>query len=94
MKRGIKMKTEVSNKPKLRTQIDWFATIAPLIGVVALAAVFMIMPGQSTNVLDAIRGFLGDDMGIYYAILGLGVFGCTLYIAFSKFGKIKLGNIE
>lgn len=88
------MKTEVSNKPKLRTQIDWFATIAPLIGVVALAAVFMIMPGQSTIVLDAIRGFLGNDMGIYYAILGLGIFGCTLYIAFSKFGKIKLGNIE
>ncbi len=32
--------------------------------------------------------------GIYYAILGLGILICTLYIAFSRYGKIRLGNIE
>lgn len=84
----------MKSETKLRKQIDWFSTIVPLIGVAALCAVFMIFPSQSTVVLDVIRGFLGDDCGIYYAVLGLGIFGTTIYIAFSKFGKIKLGNVE
>ena len=44
--------------------------------------------------LQQIRGFLGDECGIYYAVLGLGILICTLYIAFSRYGKIRLGNIE
>ncbi len=81
-------------KESLAKQIDWVSTLVPLAGVLALCALFMILPGQSTIVLQAIRGFLGDDCGLYYAILGLGIFGCTMYIAFSKYGKIKLGNLE
>ena len=52
----------------------------------------MVIPSQSKIVLEMIRGFLGDDCGIYYALLGCGIFGCTLYMAFSKFGKIRLGK--
>ncbi len=84
----------MEEKMSLKKQIDWVSTLVPLIGVVALCVVFMLLPGQSQMVLGAIRGFLGDDCGIYYAVLGLGIFLCTLYIAFSKYGKIKLGNIE
>lgn len=79
---------------KLGKQIDWISTIVPLVGVVALCIVFMVMPGQSKLVLETVRGFLGDDCGLYYAILGIGIFVCSLYIAFSRYGKIKLGNIE
>ena len=31
-------------------------------------------------------------MGIYYLILGLGVFGTSIYIACSKYGTIVLGE--
>lgn len=84
----------MKNEEKLTKQIDWFSTLVPLAGVLLLCVIFMALPGQSTIVLQAIRGFLGDDCGIYYALLGTGIFGCTMYIAFSKYGKIKLGNIE
>ncbi len=84
------MKERVS----LRGKIDWFSTIVPLLGIVALCVVFMLFPTQSQLVLGAVRGFLGDDCGIYYAVLGLGIFLCTIFIAFSKYGNIKLGNIE
>lgn len=84
----------MTNNKELKTQIDWISTIIPLIGVVVLCVIFMVLPTQSQLVLGAIRGFLGDQCGIYYAILGLGVFGCSLYIAFSKYGNIKLGDIE
>ncbi|NCB91548.1 MAG: BCCT family transporter [Clostridia bacterium] len=83
----------MEKKNKLWSQIDWISTLVPLIGVVVLATIFMVLPGQSAIVLGAIRGFLGDDFGIYYALLGCGILACSLYIAFSRFGKIKLGNI-
>ena len=84
----------MNEEKTLGKQIDWFSTIVPLVGVVVLCAVFMIMPGQSAWILQNIRGFLGDDCGIYYALLGTGIFGCTIYMAFSRYGRIKLGNIE
>lgn len=37
---------------------------------------------------------LGNDFGLYYIILGVGAVAVSIYIAFSRYGKIKLGNIE
>lgn len=84
----------MEEEKKLRHQIDWVSTLIPLIFVGILFILFMIFPGQSQEVLNAVRKFIGDDCGLYYALLGVGIFICSLYIAFSKFGKIKLGNID
>ena len=54
----------------------------------------MALPESSTKALDSIRFFLGDQFGSYYLILGLGAFICSLYMAFSRYGKIRLGNTE
>lgn len=78
----------------LRSQIDWLVTLVPLAGIVVLCILFFAIPEQSTAVVNAIRGFLGDDMGCYYVILGVGCVLCSLYMAFSKFGNIKLGNVD
>lgn len=78
----------------LRKQIDWVSTLVPLVGVVVLCVIFMAFPEQSALVLGVIRGFLGDDCGIYYALLGMGILICSMYIAFSRFGRIKLGNTK
>lgn len=75
-------------------KIDWFSTIVPLTGIVFLCGLFMIYPEQSVLFLQTVRGFLGNEGGIYYALLGFGIFLCTLYIAFSKYGKIKLGKTD
>ena len=82
----------MDDKKTLGKQIDWFSTIVPLVGVVAVCAVFMIMPERSALLLQAVRGFLGDDCGIYYALLGTGIFLCTIYMEFSRYGMIKLGE--
>ncbi|MDO4730878.1 MAG: BCCT family transporter [Clostridia bacterium] len=84
----------MENKNNLSKRIDWVSTIVPFVCVVALMLVFMLIPGQSTVVLNTLRSFFGDTCGIYYALLGLGIFICSLYIAFSKYGKIKLGNTD
>lgn len=84
----------MENAKNLRNQTDWFAMIVPLCIVIILCIVFMILPEQSTIMLQTIRGFLGDAGSIYYAFLGLGIFLCTMYMAFSKYGSIRLGQKE
>jgi len=75
-----------------KLQIDWISMIVPLVGALLLAVLFMLIPEESTFVLDTIRGFLGDDIGVYYILMGLFAFGATMYIAFSKYGQIRLGS--
>ena len=81
-------------REKLSRKIDWITTFVPFLGVVALCALFMIIPEGSKTVLEAVRKFIGDDCGIYYAILGVGVFWLSIWTAFSKYGKVKLGNLD
>jgi len=74
--------------------IDWISVIVPLVGILALGAVFMIIPEQSQNFLARARSLLGDDMGLYYILLGVLIFGATMYMAFSKYGNIRLGKVD
>ena len=85
----------MESNESLKGRIDWITTLVPFVGVVALCVVFMIAPDTSKTVLEAVRKFIGDDCGIYYAILGVGVFWLTIWTAFSKkYGNIKLGGAE
>lgn len=79
---------------KLTSRIDYITTIIPLVGIVTLCVVFMLLPGQSSAVLGIVREFLGDTMGSYYVVIGIGALLVSVYMAFSRYGKIKLGNID
>lgn len=87
------MKKEKLNKG-LTNRIAWSTTLIPLVGILILGVLFMVFPEGSQNVLGVIRGFLGDEMGIYYLLMGLGFLICSLYMGLSRFGNIKLGNLE
>lgn len=73
-------------------KLDPSTTIIPLIILVILCTIFVINPEGSTNVLSAIRGFLGTQLGLYYLIVALGIFLVSLYISFSDLGKVRLGG--
>lgn len=75
------MKKQNSNQ-WVHSPIDWSCVLIPLAGILALCLIFMTMPEQSTIVLNNIRQFLGDDCGIYYAALGIGIFVCPLALPF------------
>ena len=75
-----------------RKKIDWFLTIVPFVGVLVLSIIFFVFPDDSANIMEKIRVVVGDDMGIFFAVIAFGSFLATLFIAFSKFGKIKLGK--
>jgi BCCT family betaine/carnitine transporter len=81
-----------NSKLPLRKRIDWFITLVPFFCILLLCVYFMSDPEGSTAVLAGIRSFLGEEFGVYYLIAGLGIFLVTLYMAFSKYGNIRLGG--
>ena len=69
--------------------------LIPFAIVIALMAVFMIVPEKSKTMVDTMRGFFGDTIGLYYPILAIGSVACALYVALNpQYGHIKLGNIR
>ncbi len=76
----------------LRKRLDWFTTLVPFLCILILCAWFVLSPASSSQTLSSIRSFLGDEMGSYYLLLGIGAFLCSLYMAFSRFGQIRLGG--
>lgn len=75
-----------------KNQIDWMITLVPLAIVVALCFVFFFLPEQSNVILSKVRFFFGDTFGVYYLVIGLGIFIVSIYIAMSKYGNIVLGG--
>ena len=77
---------------KSRGKIDWMITLVPLCIIVGLSLLFFFLPNQSNTVINQVRYFLGDTMGSYYLIIGLGIFLVSIFVACSKYGKIVLGG--
>ena len=83
-----------SSSKSLLSQLDLFTTLVPFFCIVTLCALFVLYPESSSGTLETIRYFLGDQLGSYYLLIGLGVFFCSLYLAFSRYGQIRLGNLN
>ena len=93
------MKKSMKRDPKqsragLARELDWPLMLIPLAIVLTLCVLFFTRPAQSTRMLDAVRGFLTNDLGFFYILFGVGVVAVALYMAFSKFGRIRLGDTD
>lgn len=73
-------------------RIDWMITLAPFILIMALAGVLFIFPEQSNDIIGHIRFFFGDTLGIYYLVIGLGVLLVSVFLSFSRYGDVVLGE--
>ena len=76
----------------MKKKIDWMVTLVPFVIIVGIAVILFIWPRESNDVIHQIRFFLGDTLGSYYLIIGLGVLLISVYLAFSKYGNIVLGE--
>ncbi|MGL6200280.1 MAG: BCCT family transporter [Lachnospiraceae bacterium] len=75
-------------------ELDLLLMIIPLTVVIGLCVLFFLYPEQSILVTGSIRDLLGENVGWFYMLLGLGIFLITIFVAFSKYGKIRLGNTD
>jgi betaine/carnitine transporter, BCCT family len=72
--------------------IDWPTFIGALVVLLAVSLPLIFYPEAGSNVINTINEFITGNFGILFLALGLLAFIFMLYIAFSKYGKIKLGK--
>ena len=75
-----------------KSRIDWMITLVPFILILGLALYLFIFPEQANGVIGHVRFFFGDTLGSYYLIIGLGVLIVSIYLSFSGYGDIVLGE--
>lgn len=73
-------------------KIDWLITLMPFLAILGLALLLFFLPQQSNIVIGKIRYFFGDTLGVYYILIGIGFLLVSLYMAFSRYGDIVLGE--
>lgn len=82
----------MSSKSTDKSRVDWMITLVPFVLIVGLAAFLFIFPDQANGVISRVRFFFGDTVGLYYLVIGLGIFLISMYLCFSKYGGIVLGK--
>ena len=75
-----------------KKRIDWMITLVPFVLIMALAVLIFLFPDISNSIISDVRFFFGDTLGIYYLIIGVAFLVFAIYISFSKYGKIVLGE--
>ena len=80
--------TQKADAKQNKGRIDWMITLVPFFLITGLAAVLFILPEQSNRIISQVRFFLGDTLGSYYLIIGLGTLIVSLVMVFSKTGSI------
>ena len=73
-------------------RIDWMITLVPFILIMGLAVYLFACPEQANGVISQVRFFFGDTLGSYYLIIGIGVLIISIFLSFSKYGNIVLGE--
>lgn len=82
------MKSKTADSKK----IDWMITLVPFILIMALAVYLFIFPESANSVISRVRFFFGDTVGLFYLVIGLGVLAVSIFLAFSGYGDIVLGE--
>lgn len=90
----MQRKDDMKNKMKKleKNSIDWLETLVPFFLIMALAGFLFVFPEGSNNIIGKVRFFLGDTLGIYYLVIGLGVLVISVVLSCSKYGDIVLGE--
>ena len=73
-------------------RLDWTTMVVPFLLIIILCLCFLAAPDASKAVLENLRSFLGENFGVGYLAIGLGIFLLSIYIAFSRYGTIRLGK--
>ena len=73
-------------------KIDKSVILIPTALILVVGLLITLFPVKAINIISTIRNFFGNTLSSYYLIFGLLVFILLLVFAFSKIGKIKIGQ--
>ncbi|MDO4287856.1 MAG: BCCT family transporter [Eubacterium sp.] len=73
-------------------KIDKLAIILTMIIVSVFCVYTVLNPIESTANLNKMRVFVTTKFGFYFVLITLGIFLINIFLSFSKYGNIKLGE--
>lgn len=88
----MKETRDLTKHKDLNSKLDKVTLIVPLVIIALLCTAFVFFPSESKDIISSVRFFLGEEFGTYYLAVGLGMFGVSLFLAFSRYGKLRLGK--
>lgn len=62
--------------------------------VLGLSIPLLVFPGQTAAILQTAYNWIASTFGWFYILTGATTFAVVLYIAFSRFGSVKLGDAD
>ncbi|MBO8176935.1 MAG: BCCT family transporter [Bacillus sp. (in: Bacteria)] len=72
--------------------IDWPTFIGALVILFGVTIPLILFPEQGEAFVLSLNRLITENFGVLYLVMGLVVFIFLMYIAFSKYGQIKMGN--
>ncbi len=75
-------------------RVDWHSFGASIAVIVLVCGPLAVFPEAGERVLHACYGFIANRLGFLYAFAGLGAFLLLAWLAFGRYGKVKLGRDE
>ncbi|MGI6776756.1 MAG: BCCT family transporter [Acetivibrionales bacterium] len=92
---GIKMETKSQKKRSIDLKsIDLQSIVTPIALFVVISALTALFPQGSESVIMNLRNFFTSRLGVLYLVAGLFFLLLAVFIGGSKFGNIKLGNLD
>ncbi len=83
---------EVTNKKKLLADIDWNCAIPSLVIVALMAAPAILFEEQTSTFVNNFFNKFVEATSAFYVLIPVILIGIGLWMAFSKYGKVVLGN--
>lgn len=75
-----------------KSKIDKVLLIVPILVILLVCICLILNPDSSYTAIAALRNLVGDKLSSYYLVFGLLFVGIILFLSFSKYGKIRLGD--
>ena len=79
---------------KIHNKYNLFITIIPLLMLGIISSILMIFLNETNLFINnQLKSFI-DNFSWYYLLIGFGAVFTLIILSFSKYGKVKLGNLE
>jgi len=90
----MRQKKENTMTNKNQREIDLYMVFLPLITIMLISSTIFLYPDAARDVISFLWNIMVNKLGFFYMLLGLAMVGIALYLAFSKYGNIRLGKRE
>lgn len=84
----------MSRIKEILKKYDLIVTLVPLVILAVVVTSLFVSPDATGSVISYVRNFLGNQIGSFYIIVGIAFILISLFLAFSKYGKITLGKVD